>query len=132
MDSKKKAYDIEFNKKYTKQCSFRLSRITQQDEIRIFESIPDKSAFFKWALHEWERKEKKTMTLREALAPADPLATITVATYYPDGSHDSGTYFDKADALEEPDEVLDAIVEEIGTYKFGNNPTGLYFKCKKA
>ena len=57
-NTKKTQYDIEYNKTNTKQCNFRLSRISQQKEIDIFESIPDKASFFTWALHEWQRKEE--------------------------------------------------------------------------
>lgn len=54
---KKAQYDIAYNKKNTKQCNFRLSRISNQREIEIYESLPDKSAFLIWALNEWENRK---------------------------------------------------------------------------
>lgn len=54
---KKAQYDIAYNKKHTKQCNFRLSRISNQREIEIYESLPDKSAFLVWALNEWKNRK---------------------------------------------------------------------------
>lgn len=54
---KKAQYDIAYNKKNTKQCNFRLSKISNQKEIEIYNSLPDKSAFLIWALHKWQEEE---------------------------------------------------------------------------
>lgn len=130
-NQKKKEYDLEFNRNYTKQCNFRLSRISQQREIEIFESIPDKAGFFVWAINQWANKQEGIMTFREVLQVTDPYITVTLTIEKPDGSHESGTYTDAADALTDADEVLDLKVKEIGTYTFGNDAPGLYVRCEK-
>ena len=130
-NTKKTQYDIEYNKTNTKQCNFRLSRISQQKEIDIFESIPDKASFFTWALHEWNNRKENHMTFRELLEVADKDITITLTIVNPDGSHDSGTYIDAEDALTDAEWILDLKVSEVGTHKFGNDAPGLYVKCNK-
>lgn len=74
---------------------------------------------------------KTTITFRDILELADPYITITLTVNHADGSHDSGTYVDKEDALTDADEILNLGVTEIGTYTFGNDKPGLYVACKE-
>ena len=70
------------------------------------------------------------MTFKEVLQVTDPYITVTLTVNHSDGSHDSGTYTDKEDALTDADNILDLEVTEIGIYTFGNDEPGLYVACE--
>lgn len=56
-ESEKRAHR-KYNKEKMKSICFRLHRESDSDLIEIYEAIPDKMEFFRWALTNWKKEEK--------------------------------------------------------------------------
>ena len=64
--ARKKEYDNKYRREKKLSIAFRLSRAYEADLIDIYESIPNKMEWFRWALLEYD-KRRKTQAERDSV-----------------------------------------------------------------
>lgn len=57
-----KEYIKTYNRENRMSIAFRLSRLYETEYIEIYQAIPDKSKWFKWALRKWDEEIRNKET----------------------------------------------------------------------